>query len=465
MATHFGSNSCPQWNIFIKTAISVSVMNQHSEISLKPDRSGAAAQSAFGFSVASMKNPVRHLAKASPFRLGNLLQTAAMLLALTSCGGGGGGGPSSTNSATGNTATQSLPSQQQACSDALSPASAPPIQQASTLPQLFVVPYLAHVMPGGTPLEANLRLSTNDTLKSPPTLSVGTLPPGFSVAFATNSSPANTAPGQTDDLGKYHYHMRMTVTAAASVSPGTYTIPVKATYKSGTLSANLVVQAVQCINFAHPGVILNKTQISFIQKQVTNGVWPWAHTGVYGAYDRLQSYVPSPASAYVATPQAFVPDGVNQNVPSQFQADAIMAHSMALWAMISGDTSYFQQAAATMDAWAGASGFGTWLTNRFKPFLGYRVNGTQGGNMHQTAFEAMVNVGVYTNDVDLFLRGINGWRVNLPAYAYDPGDGRLPSPPVAWDATALMMVRATKPTCTYTGTTQSHLPEQTCLPG
>src|SRR5262249_24249605 len=101
--------------------------------------------------------------------------------------------------------------------------------------------------------------------------------------------------------------------------------------------------------FAHPGVMVSKSQLDFVREKVQAGSQPWK-----GAYDQMMG------SEYASlsrnpNPRQTVECGSYSNPNNgctDEREDAIAAYTDALAWYIGGDEKYAQKATEIMDAWS-----------------------------------------------------------------------------------------------------------------
>jgi hypothetical protein len=216
--------------------------------------------------------------------------------------------------------------------------------------------------------------------------------------------------------------------------------------------------------FIHPGVLLNKAQLDELKKRVATGTEPQksafeaVKASKWGALD------------YAPHPRATVECGSNSRPDfgcKDEQADSEAAYAQALLWYITGDKAYAENAIKIMDAWsstltgghtnnngqvqaswtgdvfpraaeiirfsykgwpdASIARFQNMLTMQFLPSL---IHGTcENGNKELTIAEALINIGVFTDNRSAFDHGVKIWRGRAPAYIYLKSDGPKPIEP------------------------------------
>ena len=217
--------------------------------------------------------------------------------------------------------------------------------------------------------------------------------------------------------------------------------------------------------FVHPGVLVNRAQLDEMKRRVAAGVEPQksAFEAVKGSKWGALDYTPHP--------RATVECGSNSNPDfgcKDEQNDSEAAYAQALLWYITGDRTYAENAIKIMDVWSGtltgghtnANGqvqaswtgdvfpraaeiirytykgwpgaaiarFQNMLTTQFLPSL---IHGTcENGNKELTQSEAIINIGVFTDNRSAFEHGLKIWRGRAPAYIYLKADGPKPIEPV-----------------------------------
>lgn len=217
--------------------------------------------------------------------------------------------------------------------------------------------------------------------------------------------------------------------------------------------------------FVHPGVLVNRAQLDEIKRRVAAGIEPQK-----SAFEALKAS-PWGALDYTPKPRATVECGSNSNPDlgcKDEQRDSEASYAQALLWYITGDKRYAENAIKIMDAWsstltgghtnangqvqaswtgdvfpraaeimrytykgwpdASIARFQNMLTTQFLPSL---IHGTcENGNKELTQSEAIINIGVFTDNRSAFDHGIKIWRGRAPAYIYLKSDGPKPIEPV-----------------------------------
>src|SRR2546423_3327688 len=213
--------------------------------------------------------------------------------------------------------------------------------------------------------------------------------------------------------------------------------------------------------FYHPGVLVNRAQLELIKAKVAAGAEPWksayeaAKASEYGSL----SYTPKPRAIVECGPYSKPDLGCKDE-----QRDSIAAYTHALLWAISGESKHADKAIEIMNAWSGTltgghknsngpvqaawcgeqfpraaeiirytsdrwtaadvEKFKTMLTSQYVPSL---INGScENGNKELSMSEALINIGVFNDDRDIFERGVKMWRGRAPAYIYLKSDGPTP---------------------------------------
>ena len=216
--------------------------------------------------------------------------------------------------------------------------------------------------------------------------------------------------------------------------------------------------------FVHPGVLVNRAQLEEMKRRVAAGVEPQK-----SAFEALRASKWG-ARDYTPHPWATVECGSNSNPNlgcKDEQGDSEAAYAQALAWAITGDATYARNAIAIMNAWsakltgghtnANAQVQASWtgdvwpraaeiirytykgwpqaeierfenmLTTQFLPSL---IHGTcENGNKELTMSEALINIGVFTDNRTVFEHGVKMWRGRAPAYIYLASDGAKPIEP------------------------------------
>lgn len=227
----------------------------------------------------------------------------------------------------------------------------------------------------------------------------------------------------------------------------------------------LALASVALAGFVHPGVIYQKSQLDFVKNKIKAGAQPWAT-----AFAQLKAHRYSSLS-YAPKPRATVNCGA-YNQPDEGCSDekhdftAALAHAL-MW-VYTGNQAHAIKSRDIMDAWAKVNKAHTnvnaplqtaWVASivtraaeiirhtsnvwpaasvkRFENFLktvhyplikkGRTV--LSGGNWELAMAEAVVNIGVFTNDKKIFDQGVKLFERRLPAYVYMKKDGKLPVTP------------------------------------
>ncbi|MGB8705232.1 MAG: alginate lyase family protein, partial [Gillisia sp.] len=230
--------------------------------------------------------------------------------------------------------------------------------------------------------------------------------------------------------------------------------------------------------FIHPGILVNEEQLEEIKKRVSKGIEPQKT-----AFEKLKES-PLAALDYKAAPQDTVSCGPysDPNLGCQEEKrDCAAAYTQALLWYITGNKKYAENAIDIMNAWSStlrgghnyANGpvqaawcgsvwpraaeiirytysgwsdheiaqFQNMLRTQYLPFI---IHGDcENGNKELAMSDALVNIGVFLDDKDVFDLGLKFWRARTPAYIYLKSDGPKPiqppgCPPAYWSNKGLM---------------------------
>lgn len=219
--------------------------------------------------------------------------------------------------------------------------------------------------------------------------------------------------------------------------------------------------------FRHPGVLLNRAQLTLMRDQVKAGAEPWK-SGFDKA--RLSMYA---ALTWTPKPREVVECGSGSNPNfgcSDERGDALAAYTDALLWNITGDEAYARKSIEILNAWgpvlrthtnhnaplqagwsgvgfsraaeimrwtypawakADVDGFASMLKTAFVPLVA-KSSGAN-GNWELVMIEATIGITVFTEDRALFDKAAGMWRKRVPAYIYLRSDGPYPVPPPVGD--------------------------------
>lgn len=305
---------------------------------------------------------------------------------------------------------------------------------------------------------------------SPADIRVAGLPASFAIrVLCTGAKGENcNAPPASDDLPLLM--VKITVPAAAEAK--IYPLEIAYQHAGMRYISHAQLDVRDKITFVHPGVMLNDAMSEHLQSQVQTGdpminkALKLAAQSQYGS----KYYQPSPHRSVSA-------DG---HEATDLRNDAIAAWTQALLWRITQEKVYAENAIRIMDAWSatlaseftGSNRFNlaAWtgdlwpraaeiirytchnhqatpcwpeqdverfrnmLNNYYARFLqnGFFTSGQYGGNLIASQAAALINIGVFNEDPEIFLAGIEKWRRMLPAYIYMKQDGAIPAPPAFW---------------------------------
>jgi hypothetical protein len=245
------------------------------------------------------------------------------------------------------------------------------------------------------------------------------------------------------------------------------TTPVRRCFLSVALLAVTVLSAFGAETaptpapFRHPGILLNRAQLELLKQRVTDGVEPQK-----SAYARMiasplgdLNYTPKPRATVECGPYSKPDLGCKDE-----QADSDAAYTQALLWAATGNVKYARNAIRIMNAWANTltgghinrngpvqaawcgsvwpraaeiirytfdgwapedvARFQTFLKEQYVPSM---VAGSdENGNKELAMSEALINIGVFTDDRAIFDAGVKMWRGRTPAYIYLKSDGPTP---------------------------------------
>jgi chitodextrinase len=223
-------------------------------------------------------------------------------------------------------------------------------------------------------------------------------------------------------------------------------------------------------SFVHPGILLDAAQLNFVKDQKTAGAQPWTDALAKAmSYKLAGKYLTSPD--YVPTPFAALDRATGST--SAIGLDDIAAYADALLYSYTGEAAYADKSIEIMNAWsstlknpANASAqldaawaaqvfpraaeiirytytpadghaafdvpaFSAMLTDVLLPQLDpTSIGATQSnGNWALSMADGTMNIGVFTDNRDVFRAGVAMWQARVPAYIYENTDGPTPTLP------------------------------------
>ena len=241
-----------------------------------------------------------------------------------------------------------------------------------------------------------------------------------------------------------------------------------------SISAANAATAAAATGFTHPGILLGKTQLSFVKGKLAAGAQPWT-TGLANLKNAKADTGRNKGVAYsslswTSRPVAYVGCGAYHN-PDEgcFDEvnDAVAAYTQALLWYYTGNNANAQLAIKILNAWSGklidhkfdstysdghlqaawmgevfprsaeilrytytapagqptlnVSQFSTMLKKAFLPHV---INGWTGGgaNWLLSMADATMNIGIFNDDRATFDNGVADWRAQVPAAIYMAGD-------------------------------------------
>ncbi|MEU4173386.1 alginate lyase family protein [Streptomyces sp. NPDC026665] len=210
--------------------------------------------------------------------------------------------------------------------------------------------------------------------------------------------------------------------------------------------------------FVHPGVLVSRPQLDFVQGKIQAGEQPWK-----AAYEQM---IKSPYASLerVPRPRAVVECGSHSNPDygcHDEREDAIAAYTDALAWYLSKDERYAAKAIEIMDAWSGrvakhtnsnaplqtgwagsvwpraaelirhtynkwhdADRFATMLRTVYLPQV---INGSNAnGNWELSMMEAAVGISVFLDDRSAYDKSVVRYLNRVRAYIYLKSDGEFP---------------------------------------
>ena len=213
--------------------------------------------------------------------------------------------------------------------------------------------------------------------------------------------------------------------------------------------------------FNHPGVLVSRAHLEELKRRVAQGVEPQksAFEKLVASPHAARDYEPRPVPTVMSGPRSNPEVGAKAE-----QADSAAAYTQALLWSVTGDEVYAQNAIKILNAWANtltgghrhANGpvqaawtgsvfsraaeiirytYPKWsdaeiaaCQNMFRTqFLPFVIHGNrENGNKELAMAEALVNIGVFLDDRDVFELGLRMWRGRTPAYIYMKADGPEP---------------------------------------
>ena len=222
--------------------------------------------------------------------------------------------------------------------------------------------------------------------------------------------------------------------------------------------------------FTHPGVLLDEAQLNYVKSQIAIGAQPWTN-----ALANLNTTYANPS--YTASPVATVDCTANPTGCSKVVNDAIAAYTQALlysYSSAPDRAKYADSAINIMNAWSstltGSNGnqsrldlawsaevfpraaeiirytftpgvgdptfnvgaFNNMLNNVYEPAL-IAGDPISNGNWELAMSDALMNIGVSTDNRSVFNAAVSMWQNRVPAYIYlntdNGGNGQPIAPP------------------------------------
>ena len=216
-------------------------------------------------------------------------------------------------------------------------------------------------------------------------------------------------------------------------------------------------------SFVHPGVLVTREGLLRVKAHIARGEEPWK-----SAFEQARSS-PLASLEWTPTPRAVVECGPYSKPDlgcGEEKRDAAAAYVHALLWVLTDDERHVQKAIEILNAWSAvltdhthhnaplqaawaASVFARaaeitrhtsdrWAADDVRRFADLLRNvylpefeaGSPGtnGNWELSMIEAIVAIGVFTDDRPRFERGLEMWRRRVPAYFYVSTDGERPVP-------------------------------------
>ncbi|MCA8205845.1 alginate lyase family protein [Burkholderia sp. AU33545] len=264
----------------------------------------------------------------------------------------------------------------------------------------------------------------------------------------------------------------LTVNTSGTTPAGVYPLTITGVSGNNVQTATVQLDVRSGVSFTHPGILLDTSHLQSMASNVNASYSPWQSAFVNASRSQLG------ALTYTPSPQTSVDTG-NSTQTDALISDSQAAYTQALLWYITRNTVYADNAIKIMNAWAStfaggfsgsnamnvaswtgdvwpraaeiirytyvdANGNSVWAASdisTFKNFLATwyvplvtpgRSFGYYGGNLNSSSAAASINIGVFNDDAQTFLRGIWMWRNTLPAYIYMTNDGPTPVPPINW---------------------------------
>lgn len=217
--------------------------------------------------------------------------------------------------------------------------------------------------------------------------------------------------------------------------------------------------------FKHPGIGVSRAHLDFVKAQLVAKAQPWTLALSQAQRSRLGQpiYTPKPWKVVECGPFSKPNYGCSDET-----RDAAAAYLQAMLYHFTGNISYMHnsikilnawsiltahtnanaplQAAWTGAMWAKAAELarylsppGLWSSASIARFISMLhrahlpriINGWNNGagNWDLAMADAVINIGIFTDDVATFNKGIALWRLRVPSYIYMKTDGVLPKYP------------------------------------
>lgn len=225
-------------------------------------------------------------------------------------------------------------------------------------------------------------------------------------------------------------------------------------------------RACEDAGFRHPGLLSSANDLEFLRTQVTNNTEPWATAYRYLREGTLSgqrigelSYTPTAIKVVDAGPTG---DGRNDDIERR---DATAAYNHALQWVVSQDERHAEKAIEILNTWAynyesrvqsinrtlsvgwsapifmraaeiirytytkykaeDIQALAVMMRDKMLPLV-YNGARTTAGNWETSMAEAVLSIGVFLDDREVFNQGLNLIRRKIPEYVYIVEDGQWP---------------------------------------
>ena len=213
--------------------------------------------------------------------------------------------------------------------------------------------------------------------------------------------------------------------------------------------------------FAHPGILVNQSMLDYVRARVGQEPWKSALAKASSSWFGSLNYKPKPRKTVECGSYSNPDYGCSDE-----KNDAIAAYTHALLWFHTGKDAHAKKAIEIMNAWAytiqshtnsnaplqaawvaevfpraaeiirftyngwsqgDVAKFSSMLKSAYLPLI--KNGSSSNGNWELSMIEAVINIGVFTDDRATFDKGVKMWRERVPAYIYLESDGARPVPP------------------------------------